>query len=341
MLVSFIVVAYNAEKKLLNLLRDLEKQDYDHRRIEVILVDSNSTDRTKQVMKDFAESDHGFSRVCVLDNPKKVLPAGWNIALKECYGDVILRVDAHASIPDDFVRKNIECIKSGEKICGGPRISIINENNAWQKTLLLAETSMFGSGIAEYRRKRIKKYVSTLAHAAYHKEVFQTVGGYNESLVRTEDNEIHYRMRKAGYKFCFEPAIVSYHHARNSLKHMIKQKFLNGYWIGITLGVCPRCFSWYHFAPFCFVVAIAITTIMTWCGIILPACLLWGLYGGGAVLMTTLSVSKEQFSPWYLLLPVLFLLLHLSYGLGTIIGVVRMLCTLGKSKKERDTHVLW
>ena len=325
MLVSFIVAAYNAETKLINLLRDLIKQDYDHRMIEVILVDSNSTDRTKQVMKDFAKSDHGFSRVCVLDNPKQVLPAGWNIALKECYGDVILRVDAHASIPNDFVRKNIECIKSGEKICGGPRISIIDENNGWQKTLLLAETSMFGSGIAEYRRKRIKKYVNTLAHAAYHKEVFQTVGGYNESLVRTEDNEIHYRMRKAGYKFCFDPAIVSYHHARNSLKKMIKQKFLNGYWIGRTLRVCPGCFSWYHFVPFCFVLVIMITSAMAGFGVVLPARFLWGLYGGSAVMMTIRSVSKEQFSSWYLLLPFLFLILHLSYGLGTIIGVLKML----------------
>lgn len=335
MRVSFIVVAYNAETKLKNLLADLKEQDYDHQKIEVILVDSNSKDRTKQIMTDFAQSAHDFSRICVLDNPKRILPAGWNIALKECQGDIILRVDAHASIPADFIRKNVECIKSGERICGGPRISIIDgENNGWQKTLLLAETSLFGSGIAEYRREKKKKYVSTLAHAAYHKEVFQTVGGYNENLVRTEDNEIHYRMRKAGYKFCFDPEIVSYHHARNNLRQMMKQKFLNGYWIGITLGICPQCFSWYHFVPFFFVLAIAITSIMAGSGIVFPAYLLWGTYGSGGILMALLSISKERFCFWFLLLPVLFFLLHFSYGMGTAVGIIKTIFTSGKSKKR-------
>ena len=171
MLVSFIVVAYNAEQKLDSLLNDLKKQDYDHKNIEVILVDGYSDDDTKQVMEKFAESNCDFSRVCVLDNPKRILPWGWNIALKESRGDIILRVDAHSSIPEDFIRKNVECIRSGEKICGGPRKSIIDQNSGWQRTLLLAETSMFGSGIAEYRRKREKKYVKTLAHAAYSREL--------------------------------------------------------------------------------------------------------------------------------------------------------------------------
>ena len=79
---SFITIAFNEEQYLNNLLNDLKAQDYPHREIEVILVDSNSTDSTKTIMKDFAKSND-FLRCCVLDNPKKVLACGWNIALKE------------------------------------------------------------------------------------------------------------------------------------------------------------------------------------------------------------------------------------------------------------------
>ena len=324
MLVSFIVVAYNAETKLVKLLDDLKKQNYDHEMIEVILVDSNSSDRTRQVMTDFANSDHDFRRVCVLDNPKKILPAGWNVALKECQGDIILRVDAHASIPEDFIRKNVECIKLGESICGGQRKSIIEQNTKWQRTLLFVESSLFGSGIAGYRHENAKRYVKTLAHAAYRREVFQTVGPYNEALVRTEDNEMHYRMRQAGYKFCFDPSIVSYHHARNSFPKMLKQKYLNGYWIGRSLRTCPKAFSWYHFAPACFVGATILSAMIGVWGSTWPLKLLLGTYGLGALMITVLSLIRER-SLFQLVLPILFLLLHFSYGIGTFVGIISLL----------------
>lgn len=73
------------------------------------------------------------------------------------------------------------------------------------------------------------EYVTTLAFAAYSKDVFERVGKYNEFLTRTEDNEMDYRMRKKGYKFCFDPKIQSLRFSRNSLSKMVKQKYLNGY----------------------------------------------------------------------------------------------------------------
>ena len=276
MKVSFIVVAYNAGSKLENLLEDLKKQDYNHNDIEIILVDSNSSDNTKDIMMKFKEINKTFSKVLVLDNPKKILPCGWNIALEASTGDLILRVDAHSSLPNDFISKNVNRIDMGEKIVGGHRISIIDENNAWQKTLLIAEKSIFGSGIATYRRKEREEYVSTLAHAAYSREVFKKVGGYDERLARTEDNEIHYRMKKAGYKFLLDPTIKSYHHARNSLSKMMKQKYLNGYWIGLTMGISPKCFSIYHFVPLVFVLALIFSIIFAFVFSGIPLILLLG-----------------------------------------------------------------
>ena len=83
---------------------------------------------------------------------------------------------------------------------------------------------MFGSSVAPYRRKQEELYVKSLFHGAYRRTVFEEVGGYNENLWRTEDNEMNYRIRAAGYRLCFEPEIISYQHTRNGLGKMLKAK---------------------------------------------------------------------------------------------------------------------
>ena len=143
-------------------------------------------------------------------------------------------------------------LESGEDICGGQRPVIIDEETPWKNTLLLAESSMFGSSIAPYRNNPGKTYVKSMFHAAYRRQVFDKVGFFNENLARTEDNEIHYRMREAGFKLCFDPDIISYQHIRSSLPKMLKQKYSNGLWIGKTAKICPQCLSLYHFCAICF-----------------------------------------------------------------------------------------
>ena len=318
-------MAYNAESFIEKSLDCLKKQKYHHKDIEVLLIDSNSTDNTKKIMNEFKDNNiHSFSTIKVLDNPKKILPCGWNVALKEAKGDVILRVDAHSIFPENFIKENVKEIENGENIVGGHRISITSDDSRWQKLLLTAEESLFGSGIAKYRRENTRKYVDTLAHAMYRKEVFDKVGQYNEDLARTEDNEMHYRMKQAGYQFLLSPNIISYHCARNSFKGMTKQKYGNGKWIGITMYYCPKCFSIYHFAPFVFVLALIASLISTivfnW---ILPLYLLAGAYLLFNLVNLIFISIKNKFHIEYLLLPFIFLSLHLAYGIGTIMGLIQ------------------
>ena len=231
MLVSFCVIAYNEEKALDSLFKDIIAQDYPHEKMEIVLVNAMSTDQTRKKMEEFSKEDHGFRRVVVLDNKKKIQAAGWNVAITAAKGDVILRIDAHTMIPSDFVSKNIQCIISGENVTGGRRPNVVEEETPWKHTLLLAESSMFGSSIAPYRKGNHKTYVKSVFHGAYRKEVFEKAGLFNENLGRTEDNEMHYRIRKAGYKICFNPDIISYQNIRNSWCGMLKQKYGNGHWI--------------------------------------------------------------------------------------------------------------
>lgn len=335
---TICVIAYNEEKTLPGILEDICAQDYDHSYMEIVLVDSASTDSTKSVMQEFAAVHTEFRQVLVLDNPKKTLPCGWNVALKAYNGEAILKVDAHARIPSDFVTKNVRVLESGEDIAGGARPNVIDDDTPWQQTLLLAESSMFGSSIAPYRRNPGRSYVNSMFHAAYRREVFESVGGFNEKLGRTEDNEIHYRIRKAGYRLCFDPQIVSFQHIRSSLGKMLKQKYANGFWIALTTGVCPECLSLYHYVPFAFVMAIIMSALLlavTSCvhasaafGVV--ACLtgiMWGAYWLLAVLMAVMAVitaKPKARNITNVCLPVLFFLLHISYGIGTVAGFLKL-----------------
>lgn len=322
--ISFVVVAYNEEKTLPRLLEDLCKQDYPHEKIEVLLIDSMSADGTWSIMESFAREHTDFLDIQILKNEEKILPCGCNVALRHYTGDAIVRIDAHASIPEDFIKKNVALLQSGEMVCGGMRPNIIDENSPWKRTLLAAEQSMFGSGIASYRNSREKKYVSSVFHGMYRRDVYDKVGLYDERLARTEDNDMSYRIRQAGYQICYDPDIVSYQHTRSTLKTMLRQKYLNGYWIGKTIGINPKCFSPFHFVPFCFVLGILFTTMLVMFGYPFLSQLMWGAYGLLITGISLLEICKAPESITKLALPVLFFLLHISYGVGTLVGLVEM-----------------
>lgn len=271
MTVSLCIIARNEQAALKELLEDVKAQTYPHAQIEVVLVDNLSADGTKAVMEAFAAQKNGFQNVTVAQCPKVGQAAAWNCAVLHAGGEVIIRVDAHASIPKDFVSCNVKHIRQGEFICGGGRPCRAEKASPWQETLLAAEESLFGSSVAKYRRRQAhKQYVSSVFHAAYRREVFAKVGGFNENLGRTEDNEIHYRMRCSGFKIACCPDIVSYQNVRATFRKMLGQKYANGFWIGLTLGVCPQCLSCFHFAPFLLVCALLVFGVLSCFGIVLP-----------------------------------------------------------------------
>lgn len=320
------MIAFNEENDLPALLENLYAQDYPKEKIEVLLIDSASQDSTKAVMEGFAkEKAVEYAEIIVLDNPKKILPAGWNIILQHFSGDAIIRIDAHAKIAEDFLSNAVKVLESGETVCGGERPCIVGDAATdWDRVLLVAEESLFGSSIASYRGSQSnRKYVSSIFHGAYRKEVFETIGKYNENLVRTEDNDIHYRIRKAGYKICLDPSIKSWQLIRPTLRAMIKQKYSNGYWIGKTVFIQPKCLGVHHFVPAVFVSVLGISGVFTIFKKPILFKSLLGSYGLADLLMSVAAVKGGLWNLKVLVLPVIFPLLHISYGVGTIWGMVK------------------
>ncbi len=320
MRISFIVVAYNAEGCLGDLLGDLARQTLPAGQIEALLVDSASTDGTRAVMQDFAA--RAPFRVLLLDNPKRWLASGINVALRAATGDAVVRLDAHARIPADFLQKSLKALERGEDIVGG-RVEGAPSATAWAGVMRALDTSRFGGGAAPFRNAGEARYVDTLAYALYRREVYERVGLYDERLRRTEDNDMHYRMRRAGYRFYYSPEIVSTHAARATLRGQLKQKWGNGYWIGVTLRIQPRCFAARHLVPALFALALA-ACLLALPASRLPLALLLCAYLPCDAFFTVQAALRQRpgGALCLLALPFLFPAVHLVYGAGTIAGLL-------------------
>ena len=329
MKISFIIVALNAAAPIRALLDDLLAQTISPGQIELLLVDSLSGDDTLHVMREFAA--RAPFTVKVLSNPKKWLASGINVALREATGDAIIRLDAHARIPADFLQRNVEALEAGEDIVGGSVLSA-PPKTAWQRVMRALDTSRFCGGAAPFRNSGQSRYVDTLAYALYRRKVYDTVGEYDERLRRTEDNDMHYRMRKAGYRFFFSPSICSYHAARTTLRGQLRQKWGNGYWIGRTMRIQPRCFAPRHLIPAVFVLALLgsllLSPLCIW-----PLALLSAVYLSADLLFAVKSAFEQEQSRLLCLctLPFLFPAVHIVYGAGTILGLLT-------AEKKENAH---
>ena len=332
MLVSVCVIAYNEENFLKGLFEDINSQTYDHNKIELVLVDNGSTDSTLSVMTNFADSSD-FYNVKVINRERGNQAQGWNTALMNTQGEIIIKIDAHGKIPGNFVENNVNTILQGEYVCGGGRPNIPAKDSQWDNTLLVAEECMFGGSFAKYRNpQQNKEYINSIFNGAYRKEVFAKVGGFNEALGRTEDNEFHYRVTEAGFKICCSPDIISYQYIRSSLKGMIKQKYSNGYWIGLTVKKYAKCLSLFHFAPLALVLGLIFSGVC--CAVNFPWFLLaltvmYLLFDG---YITYNAFNSQEKSVHMVLFPLIFPALHISYGVGTIVGLIHP--SISKSKLD-------
>ena len=322
MLVSVVVGLLNEEKFLPRLIEDFKKQTYNHNEIELIFIDGMSKDNSWKILEDFKNSNHDFYDVVLLKNPKVILSAGMNVGIKAARGECILKVDCHSHITENFIENNVKIIEEGEDVCGGPRPNIIENADNFSKTLLLVEENMFGSGIADYRKKTTKKYVSSVFQGMYRKSIFDKIGLLDEKVGRVEDNELHYRIRKNGYKIRYSNDILSYQYTRPTLKRMLKQKYSNGYWIGKVSHIYPKAFSIFHFVPLAFVLAI----IFSLCMIPITSIfiiLLSSVYFLFTILITIMTIINNEFNITILLMPIILFLIHVYYGVGTLVGLIK------------------
>lgn len=320
--VSAMVVVRNEEMRIAKCLESLLLQDYPVDRYEIIIVDGESTDGTiscvKEVIKCISEN-YKIPSVRIVNNPKHILASGWNVGIKASKGEYVIRTDAHAYVDKDFISKSVETMISiGDAACVGGQMTTLSDTRVGE-IIKEALSSPFGVGGSKFRYQKTAGYVDTVAYGLYKRSVFEEVGYFNEVLIRTQDNDLHRRMRDAGMKFYLNSEIHSYYYSRDSYKKLAKQQFNNGIWTMINFCLRPGKMSLRHFVPLGFVLCLLLTAIgglfwnyiwfLTLAGLILHLC--FGLWFA--------SKRSKQLSHRFIL-PLVFLLMHLSYGFGSIVG---------------------
>jgi glycosyltransferase involved in cell wall biosynthesis len=295
-------------------------QDYPADRFEVLVVDGSSTDGTRERLAEISRTD---SRVRVLDNPRRIVPPALNIALREVRGSVVVRVDGHCEIAPDYVSKavrhlQVDCVDA----VGGP-LDTVGETWA-ARVIAAAMSSPFGVGGSAFRtRSNETMLTDTVAFPAYSAAILRAAGPFDEELVRNQDDEYNYRIRKMGGRVLLAADVRARYFSRSGFRALWRQYLQYGYWKVRVMQKHPRQMRWRQFVPAAFVLsllgalALAVTPV-GW----RAAELLIALY---AIAIGAAATQVTRRRGWRLLsgLVLAFPILHVSYGLGFLTGIVR------------------
>ncbi len=333
--VSLVIPCRNEENYLPTLFASLDAQKVPGGTVEIIFVDGMSTDRTSAMLAEYARAR---SNVKILENRAKFVPHAMNLGIRAAAGELIVRIDAHTEYVHDYVAKCIEFSNStGAVNVGGAAPA--KGSGYVGKSIELSHSSPFGLGGGKFRLGNFEGYVDTVYLGAFKKSVFDHIGYYDERLVRNQDIELNARIRKAGGQIYLTPEIRSTYKCRSTLGGLWKQNFMNGVWAVYTRAIAPYSLSLRHFVPLVFVVALLVGLIVA----VVPALpltvrLLPLFVVIGSYLMATiffsLRMAVREGGRYLLMLPVVFATLHLSYGIGSLWGIV----TLRKWLNEKDNE---
>ena len=288
--------------------------------LEVIVAVGPSTDGTRGVILEMAEFD---PRIRLVDNPARITPEGLNAAILASHGSVILRMDGHAEPDPGYVSACIEALEiSGAWNVGG-RIRKVGLTAAARATAA-ATSSPFGIGGG--RRFHVlaePRDVDTLWPGCWPRWVFERVGLFDPEMVQNQDDEFNQRIIDAGGTIHFDPAISANYLSRGSWPGLFRQYFRYGFYKVRAVQKRPRLLRPRHMAP-AGLVAGAVATLLL--GLLTP----WGLLvfsvGVAAWLVAALYFGR-QVAPIHdaplLGVVVAYACVHVGYGLGTWVGLVR------------------
>lgn len=316
--VSVLVPVRNEERYIERCLYSIAAQEYPRERFEVIVIDGMSDDATRAVVGRFAAES--TLSLLLLENPRRKPAAALNIGLGHARGDVIVRVDGHAALAPDYVRRCVHALEDSAADCAGGALRSEGDTYAG-RAIALAMSSRFGVGDAGFRVGGEGGEVDTVAFGAYRREVFDRIGGFAEDIDRGEDDEFNYRLRDAGGIILLVPDAHASYTVRGDFQGLARQYFGYGRAKPEVLRRHPAQARWRQLVPATFVAALGFTTLRALGGQPRPLRALLSLY---TFAVTVATASAARGHGWRYLPPVgaAFACLHVSYGAGFIAGVM-------------------
>lgn len=322
-IVSIIIPCRNEEKYIGTCLKSIAANDYPKDRLEVLVVDGMSQDGTREIVEEYANR---YSCIRLLDNPKRITPAALNIGIAHSSGEVIIRMDAHAEYQPDFVSQSVDWLRrTGADVVGGPIITKPGTKTLMAKAIALATSHPFGVGNSRFRTSKREGFVDTVPFGAYRREVFNQVGLFDERLVRNQDNELSARILRSGRKIYQTPRLTASYYNQATLLGLLKQATRTGMWNILTIKITPSAFRLRHFVPSVFVATLLALGVLAisypWARFAFLA--LTGSYLSLAAICS-LHIGLKGGGKNASILPVVFFLYHAAYGVGNLVGLVRM-----------------
>lgn len=322
-MLSVICPVLNEAKYIDVCIQSILNQDYPKDDLEVLFVDGMSTDGTREAIKEYATA---YSFIRLLDNPKKIVPVAMNIGIKEAKGNVVIRLDAHAQYPTNYFSVLVHRLGEleADNVGAACRTDVLNKN---AKTLAIREvlSNRFGVGNSVFRLgvTEVQK-VDTVPFGCWNREVFDKYGLYDERLIRNQDIELNKRISRGGGKIYIVPDTYCTYLARETFWGVAKNNYGNGKWNILTVYYTKQIgsLSMRHFVPLLFLLSLLVPSFLSLCywpiiGFSVLSLLAYvGLLGG-----ISLKMSYEKKLNFFFLF-VSFVVLHISYGWGSLNGLL-------------------
>ncbi len=324
-MITIIIPCRNEEKFIGKCLDSIIINDYPKDELEVLVVDGISNDKTRNIVKEYMQK---YQFIKLLDNTEKIAPTALNIGIESARGEIIIRMDAHNIYQNDYIGKCVRYLREfNVDNVGGTWVTLSGNDTIFAKSIAFALAHSFGVGNSYFRTGlKEPRYVDTVPFGCYKREVFNKLGLFNTNLVRNQDIEFNLRLKQAGGKILLVPDIVSYYHARHTLKDLFKQNFWNGFWVIYSLKFAKLPFSLRHLIPFAFVTSFLSSLILSLFH--LPFIYIFGFIIGTyliANIFFSFQLSLKNGLRYFPVLISTFSTLHFSYGLGSLWGVLRLI----------------
>ena len=324
-MLSVICPIYNEEKYIVQFLNSLLLQDYPKEELEILLVDGMSKDRTREIVKGYI-GEYPF--IHLIDNPEKIVPYAMNKGIDAAKGDIIMRVDAHASYQPNYFSSLVNALKrlKADNVGTVCKTDVMNKTS---KTLAIREVlgNKFGVGNSSFRTGiDHEQEVETVPFGCWPKSVFEKYGKYDVRLVRNQDIELNKRILRGGGKIYIIPDIYCTYLARETYRALSKNNYGNGKWNILTVYYTKKfsSLSLRHFIPLLFLLSLIIPLFLAfiwWPFALVSAVSLVAYTGLLSAVSFKLSIQKKL-NFFYLITT--FFVLHLSYGWGSLAGILSL-----------------
>ncbi len=314
--VTLAIPCFNEERHIGALVEDILAQDYPADRIEVLIGDGMSSDRTREILAETAARRPGCLRV--IDNPRRLQAAAMNAMITEARGDIIVRMDVHARYARDFVRQCVAVLEeTGAENVGGAARPL---SESWfQRAVCAALESRLAVGGSAYRNPESEGFADTVFPGAFPRRVFEVVGKFDANAITNEDAELNQRILKAGGRIYVSRRIVVHYFPRDSYTGLARQYFKYGKGRARTLLKHRGLPTVRPMVPFLMVVGGMTMLATSHLHPVTPVA--FGLYAA-ANIYEAVRVSRGLGLRMVPVVASIFPVLHLAHGIGFGVGLL-------------------